>query len=101
MTVSSNVRTSLGIHSFHLQGQMRYTARLLPKRRQVAEIIVEWANLTAVYPRDLGEPWVKLSRFWGWLWLWHASSIVCASSHIHWCVDCSEDHESVLGVFAV
>ena len=59
MTVSSKVRTSLGIHSFHLQGPVRYTARLLPKRRQVAEIVVERAKLTAVYSRDLGEPRIK------------------------------------------
>lgn len=48
-------------------------------------------------------PWKTirwLSRFWWWLWLWHARDIVCASScHIHWCVDESEDHESLLGVF--
>lgn len=58
-------------------------------------------EMTAVYPHDLGRPYYDLSRFWWWLWLWHAGGIVCASSHIHWCVDCSEDHESVLSVFAV
>ena len=58
-------------------------------------------ELTAVYPRDLGRRFVRLSRFWWWFWLWHACGIICASSHIHWCVDCSEDHESVLSVFVV
>ncbi len=58
-------------------------------------------GLTAVYARDLGGPFVDLSGFWWWLWLGHARGIVCASSHIHWCVGSSEDHESVVGVFAV
>ena len=53
-----------------------------------------------MYPRDLGRAVIRLS-FWRWFRLWHAGGIVCASSHIHWCVDGSADHESVLDVFEV
>ena len=54
-----------------------------------------------MYPRDLGRAVIRLSSFWRRFRLWHAGGIVCASSHIHWCVDDSEDHESVLKFFAV
>ncbi|KAM0803401.1 hypothetical protein BDR22DRAFT_68880 [Usnea florida] len=54
-----------------------------------------------MYPRDLGRVVIRLSSLWRWFRLWHAGGIVCASSHIHWCVDCSADHESVLSFFEV
>lgn len=42
--VRMNDKPRWGSIPSHLQGPMRYTVRLLPKRGQVAEIIVDFAS---------------------------------------------------------